>query len=161
MDDLTRNTVTCNCIVKTNVDSVIEPPNLFKIIRDSFKDSNVAVIKCYNLVFSIKNKLQNIGFWLFTFLIFLHIPFYIHYMMFNINSIKKYIYNEMEKFNYIYKVFNPIKKGRNKKNNYNIRSQDSKESILKRVAFKKSELSENYSNEINLSKNGKKKEKEN
>jgi len=154
--DLTRNTVTCKCTVKTNVDSVTEPPNLFKIIRDSFKDSNVAVIKCYNLVFSIKNKLQNIGFWLFTFLIFLHIPFYIHYMMFNINSIKKYIYNEMEKFNYIYKVFNPIKKGRNKKNNYNIRVQDSKESILKRITFKKSELSENYSNEINLSKNKKK-----
>ena len=158
--DLTRNTVTCKCTVKTNVDSVIEPPTLYTIIRDSFKDSNVGVIKCYNLVFSIKNKLQNIGFWLLTFLIFLHIPFFIHYMMFNINSIKKYIYIEMEKFNYIYKVFNPSKKGRNKKNNYNIRIQESKESILKRVNFKNKKFKGN-SNSINLNRKGQKMRKKN
>ena len=158
--DLTRNTVTCKCTVKTNVDTVIGPPSLYTIIRDSFKDSNIAVIKCYNLVFSIKNKLQNIGFWLFTFLIFLHIPFYIHYVIFNINSIKTYIYKEMDKFNYIYKAFNPSKKGRNRKNNYNIRPQDSKESILKRVNFNKKKIKENYLNK-EIIRNGQKVRKKN
>ena len=74
--NLTQNIVSCKCSVKTYVDSTIEPPSLNQIILDSFKDSNLAVIKCYKLVFNFKNKFQNIGFWLFTFLVFIHFPFF-------------------------------------------------------------------------------------
>ena len=157
--NLTQNIVSCKCTVKTYVDSVIEPPSLYTIIRDSFKDSNVAVIKCYNLVFSIKNKYQNIGFWIFTFVISLHIPFFIQYFISNINSIKTYIFNEMTEFNYIYNVSNPTKKRINRNINNNIKIHDSKVSILKSINIKNKKLNGNNSNQININKNGQKKRK--
>ena len=157
--NLTQNTVSCKCTIKTNVDSIIEPPSLYVIIRDSFKDSNVAVIKCYNLVFNIKNKFQNIGFWIFTFLILLHIPFFIKYFTSNINSIKAYIFNEMTEFNYIYKIFNPIKKRINRINNNNIKIHDSKVSIINSINIENKKMNGNNSNQININKSGQKKKK--
>ena len=153
--NLTQNTVSCKCTVKTNVDAVVEPPSLYVIIRDSFKDSNVAVIKCFNLVFNYKNKAHNIGFWIFTFLILLHIPFFIQYFASNINPIKTYIFNEMTEFNYIYKIFNPTKKRINRNNNNNIKIHDSRLSILKSINV------DNKKFNGNINKNGQKKKKKN
>jgi len=46
--------------------------NNFFLKKSSFlntlSNSNFHVLKCYKLVFNFKNKFQNIGFWLFTFL---------------------------------------------------------------------------------------------
>ena len=153
--NLTQNTVSCKCTVKTYVDAVVEPPRLYVIIRDSFKDSNVAVIKCFNLVFNYKNKAHNIGFWIFTFLILLHIPFFIQYFASNINPIKTYIFNEMTEFNYIYKIFNPTKKRINRNNNNNIKIHDSRLSILKSINVDNKKLNGN------INKNGQKKKKKN
>ena len=108
--NFTQNMVTCKCSLKTYIESTVEPPDLYVVIRDSFKDSNIAVLKCYKLVFSFKDKLQNIGFWIFTVLVFLHIPFIIYYCVYTIDPIKLYVYKEMEKFNYLIKTKNPKKK---------------------------------------------------
>ena len=108
--NLTDYTVSCICSTKKEASIEYPPPQLAHVIRDSFKDSNVAVLKCYNLVFSLKNKLKNIGFWIFTILVFLHFPFFIYYFIYNISSIRKYIYVEMEKYHYCYQTINPIKR---------------------------------------------------
>ena len=100
--NLTENTVSCSCSIKTSSDSVVEsPPRIDEIIRDSFVDSNLAVVKCYNLVFGLENKHQNIGFWIFTALIALHFPPLIHYFIYNITSIRKYIFTEMGRSHYL------------------------------------------------------------
>ena len=110
----TSNIVTCKCNVKTKMNSNIISPTLDQVVIDTFKDSNIAVIICYKLVFNFKNKLKNIGFCIFTILILAHIPIIIHYSIFNINSIKKFIFLEMNKFGYWQQIVNPLKKTINK-----------------------------------------------
>ena len=144
--NLIQKTVTCKCDIKTNIDLEVEPPSLAKIILDSFKDSNVAVIKCYYLVFSFKSKFQNIGFLTFTFLVFLHIPFFIHYLRTNISSIIKYIINEMSKFNYLCNQFNPIKKRAIKFNKKKNKYCDNSKNIIKK-------LNKNKKKNVNIFKN--------
>ena len=100
MLNLTDNLVSCKCSVKTELVPEVKPPKLDTILRDTFTDSNLAVIKCYKLVFSFDNKLQNKGFIIFTVLVFLHIPFFIYYAIYNISSLSKFISSEMIKFHY-------------------------------------------------------------
>ena len=85
------------------------------MILDTFSDSNLGVVKCYNLVFK-GNKFENIGFWIFTILILGHIPIYIIYFIKNVNPIKEYISGEIKKFNYLDGISNPVKKGKNLRN---------------------------------------------
>ena len=108
--NMTYYTATCKCTVKIEADSNVDPPNLDTVIHDSIEDTNFGVIKCYRLVFSFQNKQRNIGFWIFTVLIFLHIPFFIYYFIFNIKHMKTFIFNEMGKYHYLYKLHNPKKK---------------------------------------------------
>ena len=91
-------------------------PTLDQIIIDSFKYSNLSVITCYRLIFDFKNKFQNIGFIIFSILILTHIPIIIYYCIFNVNSIKKFIFFEMNKFGYWLHSNNPTSK-KNKNNN--------------------------------------------
>ena len=67
-------------------------------------------MKCYKLVFNFNNKIENIGFIILTLLVICQIPIYIHYFIYSINSINKYIISEMKKYNYITRIYNPIKK---------------------------------------------------
>ena len=120
--NITQYTINCQCSVKTNVDTEVDPPHLDEIIIDTFTDSNIGVIKCYKLVFNMSNKKKNIGFWIFTFLILLHIPIYIHYFIFNIKSIQKYINIELKKFGYWRYSLNPVKKYNSKHENKNKRN---------------------------------------
>ena len=106
-----RNTIICKCDVKTKISSTNEPPLYFdQMVIYTFKDSNIAVIKCYELVFDFRNKLNNIGFCIFSCLIIIHFPIYIYYFIYNISSIQRYIISEMSKFGYLINVHNPIKK---------------------------------------------------
>ena len=117
--NLTKNLVSCKCSIKTSVKSEFNHPKLDKIIRDSFEDSNLAVIKCFSLVFSFKNKLNNIGFLAFTSLSLLHLPFFVHYFIYSLSSISSFIFKEMVKFNYFNKntpKIPPKKININKKN---------------------------------------------
>jgi hypothetical protein len=83
------NIVNCKCDIKTKVESKREPPKLDTVVVDSFKDTNLGVILCYQLVFDFKNKLNNVGFIIFSCLLLIHIPLIIHYFIFNIIFIKK------------------------------------------------------------------------
>ena len=108
--DLEKWIAACECSIKHNIEPEVKPPSLNKVIKDSFEDSNLAVIKCYNLVFNFKIKEGNIGFWIFSVLIFLHIPLFIFYFIKNIYPVKKFIITEMSKFHYWKNLFNPKKK---------------------------------------------------
>ena len=74
--------------------------NFKTYIASSFLNSNFGVIKCYKLVFGIKDKLNNIGFWLFGIMILFHFPLYIIYFIRGATPIKNYINNEMENNGY-------------------------------------------------------------
>ena len=110
-----RKTIICKCSVKTKSNSTDEPPPLNQMVINVIKDSNLALIKCYELVFDFRNKLNNIGFCLFFCLVIIHIPIYIYYCIYNISSIQRYIISEMYKFGYLINIHNPIKNSKNKK----------------------------------------------
>ena len=144
--NLTNSIVSCKCSVKHNTNSEVRPPKFDKIIKDSFTDSNLAVIKCYNLVFIFRNNFQNIGFLIFSMLVFFHIPFIISYSIYNISSLRIFIYSQIVKFHYIN---NPPKKYKQYKNQkiLNIRSQNKE--ITKSINSKR-HIKKNISSKINL-----------
>ena len=92
--------ISCNCSVKTNI-STEEPVLKLNDLKDIEKSLAFEIIKCYNLVFSLKNKNKNIGFWIFCFLTLIHIPLYISYFCKGIKPIKDYIFKEMKNNGYI------------------------------------------------------------
>ena len=113
--DLNSNLITCNCKIKSEINKGIEPPRLENILLDLVTDSSFGVIKCPNLVFNFHNKLKNIGFWIFGFVIIAHIIIIIHYSINTINPINRYIISQMKKFYYITDIYNPVKKKKSDK----------------------------------------------
>ena len=96
--------VKCQCQVKQNVVIDEKPPIFFKIVKNSFLDSNFGVIKCFHQVFSFDNKFKNCGFWVTLIIFGLHIPLFIIFFIFRLKSVKDFIYKEMQKHNYINNV---------------------------------------------------------
>ena len=94
-------TISCDCKVKENINTTINPLNIQKEIESY--DSNIFVLKCYNLVFSFNGKFKNIGFWLILVLLFANIIFLILYFINGIKPILKYIFNEMVNNGYLEK----------------------------------------------------------
>ena len=74
-------TIVCDCKIKENISIVLTPLNFAKTKETSIFDSNIGVIKCYELVFSFNNKLNNIGFWIFLVLIIINIILIILYFL--------------------------------------------------------------------------------
>ena len=105
-------TVSCSCSVSNDTDSDDdeENTNLKSIILNIFDDSTFGVIKCYKLVFDFSNKLKNIGFWIFSVIILVHIPLYVLFFINGIIPIKQFIINEMVKNHYYVGVNGPPKK---------------------------------------------------
>ena len=156
----TLNITICECSVKAYNDTIVEEPKLNEIILDTFTKSNIGVIKCYNLVFNIRTKINNIGFWIYTILVLLHIPTFIYYIIYNITSIQKYISDELRKFNYIAYGSNPIKNNdkeskekKNKNKRKNIKSKKNNINIYNKEKRNKNKIKENISNNTDLSKN--------
>ena len=103
--------VSCSCQVKREINMKETKPVLATMIKDSFKDSNFGIIKCYSLVFNLKTKFKNIGFLIFLVFTLIFIILYILYFIHGIKSIIVYVYQEMEKNNYISKsIHSPHKK---------------------------------------------------
>ena len=102
--DIETMRVKCQCHVKQKVIIDEKPPIFFKIIKNSFVDSNFGVIKCFHQVFSFDNKFKNCGFWVSLVIFGLHIPLFIIFFIYRLKSVKDFIYKEMEKNNYINKV---------------------------------------------------------
>ena len=141
--DLIEYIASCKCDVKTKVETKRDPPKLDTVVLDSIKDTNLAVIICYQLVFDFKNKLNNIGFIIFSCLLLIHIPIIIHYFIFNTISIKKYIVSQMIKYSYwLNEKKNPMKKGKSFKDKR--KEADSEEIIIK----DKKKFENNIKNEI-------------
>ena len=101
--DIETKFISCSCGVKQEINTIIDQLNFKIIAQDVIKDSNFEVIKCYKLVFSFENKLNNIGFLVFIFPILIHFPLFILYFINNIKPIKLFVYKEMEKNNYLIK----------------------------------------------------------
>ena len=99
--DLDNMYSSCNCIVKQEVSAEVKNGNFKTYLLDTFLESNFGVVKCYNLVFSLKGKLENAGFWIFLVMISLHIPIYIFYCIKGISNILEYISKEMDSKGYI------------------------------------------------------------
>ena len=78
----------CICKIKQDISPIINEGNFKTYIASSFINSNFGVIKCYKLVFGIKGKLNNIGFWLFGIFVLFHFPLYIIYFFIVLNKIK-------------------------------------------------------------------------
>ena len=110
-------TVVCSCSVKTEINTEVSEPKFSSMIGDTFENSNFGVIKCYKLVFNLKNKSQNIGFVFFFILFIGNISCIILFLFTGIGSIRLFVYKEMEKNNYLLRKSNPKKKKFNEKNN--------------------------------------------
>ena len=139
-------TISCNCKVKENITTIIKPLNFQKEKKISLLDSNIGVVKCYNLVFSWKDKLINIGFWIFLILNIINIIIIIFYFSKGIEPVLKYLFDEMAKNGYL-------------KNNNNLISKNKK--VTKRESKKQKSLKTNkqISNPIRRKKNEENKSK--
>ena len=101
--DLENMTILCDCSVKQNLSTELAPLNLQEEKESSIMDSNIGVIRCYHLVFSLENKLKNVGFLIFVALIIINTLFLILYYMKGIKSVLNFIFNEMVKYGYLRK----------------------------------------------------------
>ena len=125
--DLELMTISCNCSVKTSL-SVIEPSLKLKQLEDVEKTMAFGIIKCYNLAFSWKNKIKNIGFWIFLVLMTLYISFVCIYFYKGINSVKDYIFKQIEDIGSTKKNNALNKKGKNNiKKNDNLKKKKIKD----------------------------------
>ena len=103
----------CNCKIKKEIKTEPEKGNFKSYILSSFLDSNFGVIKCYNLLFSSKNKLSNIGFWVFCIMMIVHIPTYIFYFKNGAKNMINFISKEMNDKGYV--IPNEIEENNNEK----------------------------------------------
>ena len=91
-------TFTCECKIKNNINGKI---NEIKFEEPHIKTNNFEVLKCTNLVFSFENKINNIGFWIFTFALGGLVPLFLHFIITGIKPIEDLILNEMSEYGYI------------------------------------------------------------
>ena len=108
--DLTSMIISCKCKIKTSINSKIEQLSFDNILLDIFSNSSIGVVKCYELVFNFKNKLNNMGFWIFSIMFLFHIGFIIYFFIQGMIPMKKFIAIEMRKYNYLENFNNPNKK---------------------------------------------------
>ena len=108
--DIENMTVSCSCQIKEEISMEVSEPALSEIIEYTFKDSNIGVLRCYNLVFDFSNKINNYGFLIFLLLITFHIICYIIYFINRIKYVMDFVFREMEKNGYITRLNHPKKK---------------------------------------------------
>ena len=101
--DIEKMSITCDCKIQGNFSSITTPLIYDQVSEVSFLDSNIGVVKCYNLIFSFKNKFNNIGFILFTILIIAYIIFFCFFIKRGTKPISDFVFDEMEKFGYLNK----------------------------------------------------------
>ena len=109
--DIEGNSVKCNCNIKKRIDPEVKEPVLKTYFVSAFLESNFGIIKCYKLVFSINGKLNNIGFWIFSFMNILNLISFLFYCINGMNPVKNYIKKEMHN-----KGYNSNKKNDNDNN---------------------------------------------
>ena len=96
--DLENKIISCDCKVKSSVTTEVNSASLEEAEGSS---TNFEVVKCYKLVFSLEGKLDNIGFWILSFLVLAHFPILFYYFKKGVKPVKDYILKEMEEYGYI------------------------------------------------------------
>ena len=96
--NIDKMNIICNC--KIQEDDSLKNLSFNPLIFDqpkesSFFDSNIGIIKCYNLVFSMNNKSSNIGFITFILLIIIYLIAIIANCARGIKSVSDYLKKEM------------------------------------------------------------------
>ena len=126
--DIERMYIRCSCQVKEEINFEPSKPIFTKVVKETFENSNIGVIRCFAIVFNLNNKVNNIGFFLFLIIILVHLPLFVYYFIYSTQSIISFVYKDMQKFNYISKYkASPLKKKKNSKhvnNNKNISSNE-------------------------------------
>ena len=147
-------TITCNCKIQVNF-SNITTPLIYDQSNVSFFESNIAIVKCYKLVFSFKNKIENIGFILFTILLLVYILFFIFFLLKGgIKPVSNFVFDEMIKFGYSKKTIN-ISNSKKAQNNSNpIKKTKIKRKRKRKYHYTKYNIENNNIIEINLTTSG-------
>ena len=101
LKSIDENFITCNCPVKNYINTTI-PKVEFGVIPDKFP-KYYEIIKCFRLVFSSHDKINNLGFYLITFMLGGHVPIWCYYLSTGVKPTKDYISKEMTKYGYITK----------------------------------------------------------
>ena len=129
--------ITCDCKVKNNLTTNIPSINLIQL-KNIKKSLGFEIIKCYELVFSLKNKANNIGFFIFLFLVILNILFLCIYFCKGIKSIKFVLYKEMIEYGYMKERANKNRRKKEsftKKEVFRTNHKNSKKSLKKYISF--------------------------
>ena len=126
-------TIICDCKGKDISTNEEINNNDDKFEEISLLDSNIGVLKCYQLVFSFDGKKNNIGFLIFTISLLINFIILFFYFYNGIKPTIKYIFNEMIKYGYlgknhenffeVKKIFNPKKIDKKKINIKNKRKK--------------------------------------
>ena len=135
--DYENMVISCKCKIKENITTEIMPLNYEEFEEVSLIDSNIGVIVCYQLVFSFKGKLNNIGFWLLTIFFIGNMVPLICYFYHGIKPIMEYIFYEMVQYGYLkknHKMFFEEKSGTkiSKKNKKNVIKKDTIKNKIKK-----------------------------
>ena len=147
--DIESNTVTCNCEIKKEVNTAVSSPTFNTLVKNIFKDSNIGILKCHDLIFSLKIKLDNIGFWIFLVFSICHIPLYIHYFINGITSILVYCEYKIRNRNEINILNNSFtNKENNLLNNTKIKIKKDKTKLKESLSSIKSKYKSTISRKI-------------
>ena len=104
-------TFTCECKIKNDIN---KENTEIKFGESHINSNNFEVLKCFNLVFSSEDKINNVGFWIFTFILGGHVPLLFHFINTGIKPIEDFVFNEMSEYGY-------IKKEKKAKDNFSIK----------------------------------------
>ena len=107
--DMENMMIACDFKIQGNISTTIKSLNSIGDEETSFLDSNIGVVKCYNLVFMFSNKSNNMGFIIFLILFIADILFIVIYFVKGIKPVKDYLNDEMKKKGYIEEVENYLK----------------------------------------------------
>ena len=88
--------ISCQCNIKENITNIVT--EIKEEAADKITSLNFEIVKCYNLVFSFKGKMKNIGFWILSLFFVMYIISLIIYFYNGIKPVKQYIFYEMHKF---------------------------------------------------------------
>ena len=104
-EDIDKNFVYCQCPFKRNFNRTINitlPTITLGEVPTKFP-KHYEVFKCINLIISSDDKINNLGFYLITFMLGGHVPIWCYYISTEIKPINDYLRKEMEKFGYLSK----------------------------------------------------------
>ena len=166
--DLNTSSVNCSCDVKEEVEEDTESRTFSNSIASAFLDSNFGVVKCYNLVFSPKNKVKNVGFWLMTTLLVAQVPFLVLYIIKGLLPVLDFVQETMYRHGYLSKknqLFEFIKNDNKEKKTTNecenniLNENNLKSNNIEQIEIKFGELNDNTKKTKKISKGKKKRKK--